>query len=289
MPAIMPNKSQPMDFAQRNHRKQTAVNAYPQLWRRMIRDWQSDQQENALWMLYAASYLVRSAGVRWALDPFSLFTRAGGASSLDYRADLAPLDLVLLSHWHADHFDTHLLTELSASPLTWVVPEFMLEMVTTLFPLDADRVIIGRGGQPIQFKTMTITPFNALHIRGKSGVPELGYLVEYPGGRWLFPGDTRNYDFSLLPDFGPLDGVFAHLWLGKGAALESEPLFLEEFCRFFTAFDAQVTFIAHMYEYGRDEKNMWTMEHFRMAQKLMKKLAPGMGINPALTGEKIIL
>lgn len=285
----MPNESQPGDFAQRNHRKQSAINAYPQLWRRMIRDWQSDQQEDALWMLYAASYLARTAGVRWALDPFSLFTRAGGVSTLDYRADLVPLDLILLSHRHADHFDPHLLTELCASPLTWIVPEFMLEMVTTFLPLDADRVIIARVDQPIQFKTMTITPFKALHIRGKSGVPELGYLVEYPGKRWLFPGDTRNYDFSMLPDFGPLDGVFAHLWLGKGAALDPDPPFLEDFCRFFTAFDAQATFIAHMYEYGRDERNMWTMEHFRTVQERMEKLAPGMAIKPVLTGDKILL
>jgi hypothetical protein len=187
LPAIMPNESQPGDFAQRNHRKQSAINAYPQLWRRMIRDWQSDQQEDALWMLYAASYLARTAGVRWALDPFALFTRAGGVSTLDYRADLVPLDLILLSHRHADHFDPHLLTELCASPLTWIVPEFMLEMVTTFLPLDADRVIIARVDQPIQFKTMTITPFKALHIRGKSGVPELGYLWNTLANAGYFP------------------------------------------------------------------------------------------------------
>ena len=60
-----------------------------------------------------------------------------------------------------------------------------------------------------------LTPFDGLHIHGEHGVPAMGYLAEFSKKRWLFPGDTREFDFSKLPDFGELDDVIGHLWLGK--------------------------------------------------------------------------
>jgi hypothetical protein len=52
----------------------------------------------------------------------------------------------------------------------------------------------------------------------------MGYLLEFNGKRWLFPGDTRSYDASLLQSFGPLEGHFAHLWLSRTGAYLEVPL-----------------------------------------------------------------
>jgi len=56
----------------------------------------------------------------------------------------------------------------------------------------------------------------------------MGYLAEFGTKRWLFPGDTRSYNFEKLPDFGKLDGVIAHVWLGKTEAMQANPSLITE-------------------------------------------------------------
>ncbi len=64
------------------------------------------------------------------------------------------------------------------------------------------------------------SPLQPIVIKGiPQGVPATASLVEFNGKRWLFPGDTRNYHTGSLPSFGPVDGLVAHMWLGRGCAL----------------------------------------------------------------------
>ena len=70
-------------------------------------------------------------------------------------------------------------------------------------------------------------------------MPSTGYLIESDEKRLLLPGDTRTYDTAALPDFGPVDVAFAHVWLGRNAALQTAPPLLEEFCRFVEALETQ--------------------------------------------------
>lgn len=58
---------------------------------------------------------------------------------------------------------------------------------------------------------LQLLPFDSLHLRVESGVPETCYLVRFTGRRWLFPADIRNYDFEALQSFGGLNRVIAHL------------------------------------------------------------------------------
>ena len=166
---------------------------YPALWRRIINDWRKDAVGDAAWLMYAANYLFRTGGVRWAVDPFSLSTRIKDVPQPDFKTDLEKLELVLLTHAHNDHLDLNFIRAIAPLPIRWIVPRFMLEKVLSAGVPQAN-IIVPADNQPISFKYLTITPFAAQHIHGKSGVPETGYLVECNGKRWLFPGDTRVYD-----------------------------------------------------------------------------------------------
>src|SRR5512140_1373923 len=87
--------------------------AFPGLWRGMVDAWAASASEPRAWLLYSASYLMRTGDVRWAIDPVRLEHRLPGAPVVDYAGDLARLSFVLLTHQHRDHLDLTLLKALS--------------------------------------------------------------------------------------------------------------------------------------------------------------------------------
>lgn len=288
MPSTMPTERFRKRQAEIDIKKENARATYPSLWRNLILEWQSAKLD-AAWLTYAANYLFFTAGLRWALDPFSFLTRIGGEGQPDFATDLKMLELVVLSHAHSDHFDPILLKAIASLPLTWVIPDFMLDQVNEITRLDQQQVIIPKPGQTLRFANLVLTPFEGLHMHAEGGVPEMGYLAEFSGKRWLFPGDVRSFNLSALPRFGRLDGVFAHLWLGKAQACADRPSQLENFCQFFTGLSANRIVISHMFEYGRDADDIWDERHFEMVAECIKEFDAKLKVSPVLMGERIIL
>lgn len=285
MPSTMPTERFRKRQAEIDIKKENARATYPSLWRNLILEWQSAKLD-AAWLTYAANYLFFTAGLRWALDPFSFLTRIGGEAQPDFATDLKMLNLVVLSHAHTDHFDPILLKAIASLPLTWVIPDFMLDQVNEITRLDQQQVIIPKPGQTLRFANLVLTPFEGLHMHAEGGVPEMGYLAEFSGKRWLFPGDVRSFNLSALPRFGRLDGVFAHLWLGKAQACADRPSQLENFCQFFTGLSANRIVISHMFEYGRDAEDFWDERHFEMVAECIKEFDAKLKASPVLMGEK---
>lgn len=269
-------------------KKENARATYPSLWRNLILEWQSAKLD-AAWLTYAANYLFFTAGLRWALDPFSFLTRIGGEGQPDFATDLKMLNLVVLSHAHSDHFDPILLKAIASLPLTWVIPDFMLDQVNEITRLDQQQVIIPKPGQTLRFANLVLTPFEGLHMHAEGGVPEMGYLAEFSGKRWLFPGDVRSFNLSALPYFGRLDGVFAHLWLGKAQACAAHPTQLEHFCHFFAGLGAERILISHMQDFGRDADDFWDKSHFRWAAECLNEIDAKLIVAAAFMGELITL
>lgn len=268
------------------HRIDLVKAGYPHLWQKIVDDWQSESSVDAAWLTYSANYLLRTAGVRWALDPYYLFSRISGGIPPDFARDLARLQIVVLTHAHNDHFDRDLLAGIRSLPITWVIPDFMRAAVDRAAGIPPERVISLQPGSPIRFGPLTLVPFNGLHIHGKNGVPAMGYLAEFNGKRWLFPGDVRSYCSDHLPDFGDLDGAFAHLWLGKGCALELSPPLLDEFCRFFASLRPRRLVVTHLQEWGRRPEDFWDLHHFQLAQVELARVAPDVAVGVALTGQR---
>ena len=261
---------------------------YHNLWQQIIQAWEKTADDTA-WLTYSANYLFHTAGVKWALDPFSLFTRLKGKNPQNFAADLAALDAVVLSHAHADHLDLNILAALDGLPITWVVPEFMLEYVGKSVSLDATRLVIPQPGIPVNIGNLTLVPFKALHMRGDHGVPEMGYLAQFAGKSWAFPGDTRVHPPEGLPILENVDGIFAHLWLGKKCALQDSPPLLDEFCQFFAQPKPKRIVVTHLEELGRNALDYWTIDHYRLVETRFNQIAPGIEVSPALMGQAVSL
>lgn len=274
-----------------------AIARYPQLWARMMTEWHQPSAQDCAWLLYAANYLLRTDGVRWAIDPLRLKQRLPQAPDVDVVRDLGQLAFVLLTHRHADHLDLDLLRSLRTFPIRWVVPEAILPLVLAEAGLDAAQVIIPRALEPLGIEGITITPFDGLHWEKQPdegelplrGVPATGYLVEFNGKRWLFPGDTRTYQSTGLPAWGAVDGLFAHLWLGRGCALLDEPPLLEAFCRFYSDLNPRRVVITHLHEFGRDAPEYWADRHVQQVCRSWQKIAPDLPVAPAYMGERVYL
>jgi len=82
----------------------------------MLSEWQRPEASDRAWLLYPANYLLRTAGIRWAIDPLTLCQRLPIAPEVDVSA-LAGLDCIVLTHRHADHLDVGLLCCLREFPI----------------------------------------------------------------------------------------------------------------------------------------------------------------------------
>jgi L-ascorbate metabolism protein UlaG (beta-lactamase superfamily) len=150
--------------------------------------------------------------------------------------------------------------------------------------------------EPLELEGIKITPFDGLHREvdstypdGRRGVPAIGYLMEFSGKRWLFPGDTRTFDASQLPSFGPVDGLFAHLWLGRGCALNEKPPLLDAFCSFCLELQPKRIIVTHLEEFGRTIDEYWDEEHFQPVRRQILERAPDRIIESAYLGKRVDL
>ncbi|TFH37712.1 MAG: MBL fold metallo-hydrolase [Anaerolineales bacterium] len=284
------------------HLKQTEIKGrYPRLWSRVISQWRAQDAEDRAWLIYSANYLFRTGNVRWAIDPIRLKQRLDHAPEMEFVKDLDKLSFVLLTHEHADHLDFNLLYALRELPILWIVPEPILPEVLAKSALPDQNIIIPKAMVPIQIKGIRILPFDGLHREHLHtsgtfapqetvrGVSSMGYLVEFSGKRWLFPGDTRTYDARQLPSFGALDGIFAHLWLGRACALIDEPPLAAAFCRFCVALEPRKIVVTHLEEYGRQAEDYWSERHFKIVQRWFREHAPEVHVEAAHIGESISL
>jgi ribonuclease BN (tRNA processing enzyme) len=153
-----------------------------------------------------SSYLVEAGGRRILLD-----CGAGAVVSLKKAAvDTASLDLVLLSHFHADHvagvpflYHDYQRATLRRSPLLVAGPPGVRRRVETiyraLFPTPARRrfrVIYrslrpDRSFRPREVPGLRVAPFR---VRHRTGASDFGYRIEMAGRRLVYSGDTGWFD-----------------------------------------------------------------------------------------------
>jgi len=274
-------------------RRAQLIREYPVLWAKLIEEWLADSDEDRVWLTYAANYLFRTGGVGWAIDPFTLHARLAAAPVVDTARDLRGLSFVLLTHRHADHLDKDTIRTLRDHSIRWVVPEFML---ATLKETGIPRlnILVPQLMQEFELDGVKILPFEGLHFNlahdgEMHGVPEMGYRIEVNGQRWLFPGDTRDYNLAAMPDFGRVDAVFAHLWLGRREGMADRPALMDRFCNFHLSFRPSRIIITHLEELGRNARSYWNLSHYQRAAERFNQLEPDVRVDYMLTGQSVAL
>ncbi len=273
------------------------IKGYPRLWSQVIDEWQQPGFEEQAWLIYSANYLFRTNNIRWALDPIRLRQRLLQAPEVDILHDLRGLSFVLLTHEHADHLDLQLIRSLKNLPITWIVPSFILKKVVRETGLSTDHIVIPEPLKPFKISGIRITPFHGLHMEKQPnrkgvpprGVPAMAYLVEFNEKRWLFPGDTRTYDATQLPTFGPVDGLFAHVWLGHGCARKNELPLLDDFCRFCLDLQPRKIILTHLREFGRNAEDFWDANHTERTCDILRGRAPHVSVSPIFMGKSVTL
>ncbi len=269
-------------------------NRYPELWANLIREWRSDDLSDAAWLTYSANYLFRTGGVRWAIDPFTLHSRLEEAPQVDIENDLDGLSFVILSHEHHDHIDTDLIRALRDKQIQWIIPSFLLSKVIAETGISETKVIVPRVMKLIEINGLKILPFEGQHLitfddGSCRGVPEMGYLIEGFGKRWLFPGDTRIYDLFRFPKLGGVDLLFAHLWLGYGSEQINSKVYLEPFCKFMAGLLPKRVAITHLEEFGRKVDDFIDAQNAMMVKECFTSQFPDIECFPVHTGEKVLL
>lgn len=274
--------------------RQTLLDAYPQTWSRIMSEWRQPGLENQVWLTYSANYLFQTGGLRWALDPLTPYSRLGLALPPGLAAGLQNLQFVLLSHRHADHLDAPLIAALRDYPIQWVIPEFLQGEVIQRSGLSRQKIMTPRPGEELTICGLQVLPFTGNHWEtlpdgSRKGVPAMGYRIKFSNQVWLFPGDTRTYDPACLPEFEQVDGVFAHLWLGRAAALLESPPLLEDFCRFQLALQPKRIILTHMHEVGRDAAEYWNERHVNLVIERLLAIQGGVQVTAACSGQGLNL
>jgi phosphoribosyl 1,2-cyclic phosphodiesterase len=181
---------------------------------------------------------------------------------------LSDLDVVLLTHAHADHVDPVLWSQLSHSHCHWIVPEYMVERLAREAPLSNSAYTVAVPGRKIAVAGITVTPFEAPHYEHRATgeinhVDSTGYFVETVGGSYLLPSDIRTYDPDCLRPFANVSVVFAHVFLGRSAALVCDPPLLNAFVDFYLSCRPKRVVLSHLYELVREPENCWLTSHAR--------------------------
>lgn len=247
-------------------RREAITSDYAECWSRMIREWRASRRNDAVWLLYSASYLFNTRGLKWAVDPVLLSNRVPEAQVLDTSRDLSDLEFVLLTHAHVDHVDAVLWTQLRECNCHWVVPEHMADCFTRAVSVGDSLYTVATPGEEITLAGARIIPFDSPHYERLAGgevcgVAATGYRVETAGRSYLFPGDVRTYDSACTEPFGSVSALFAHVFLGRAAAMDPNPPLLGAAVEFYLDSRPEKIILSHLYEFGRGPDDCWTTSH----------------------------
>ena len=278
-------------------RREELIAEYPRRWSHIVEKWKEGGREDRAYLTYAANYLFCTNGTRWAIDPLTLKRRLATAQSVEVAESLSSLEFVILTHEHNDHFDNALIYALKDAPIRWVIPRAMLPLVTRATGLSEKKIVVPENLKPISLGNIQVVPFEGMHwedtikdgVAGLKGLPATSYLVEFNGKRWLFPGDVRTYAIDAMPGFGRIDGVFAHLWLGRKCALMEPPPLVNAFCDFYTALKPKRIIVTHLEELGRNALDYWDDIHYGQVQPRFQHVAPDVAVSSAHTGDEIFI
>ncbi len=148
-------------------------------------------QEAAFWWLGQAGYIIRSAGLVIAIDPYLTDSAAGdaGAFTRCYPPPIAPEDLdvaiYIVTHDHLDHLDPETIARYKRKDETWfVAPRNAAKKLHTL-GIPEEKIIKLHAGESWRFQKVEISGVFTLPS-GADVLDTTGYLIKFDNGRSFY-------------------------------------------------------------------------------------------------------
>lgn len=183
---------------------------------RTIKELKISSSEAALWWLGQAGYIVRSAGLTVAIDPY--LSNSTGAATPEFSRIYPPpidpedldVDIFIVTHDHLDHLDPETIVPYKNKSETWfVAPRFCSKKLITL-GVPIERIITLNAGETWEYKGIKIIGVFAIPT-GIDVLDTTGYFVKFSNQRSFYhTSDTefhplvleaapRNPDLMLVP------------------------------------------------------------------------------------------
>ncbi len=242
--------------------------------------------------IHATSYLFNTHGYRWGMD--LAFRNARKLAKTPKRCAelLGDLDLMIISHGHGDHFEKRTVKALAKTEIEWVIPDFLYENALECGVLP-NRIHVARENEPLHIGNLTILPFKSRHFRPDTGkgTDEYGYYVTAEDApSMVFPVDVRDFSLEGLPDIPKADYCFAHVWLGDKSGLKGDYAPTDRrFAEFMLKLSDKNIFLAHLYENGRKDEDMWRECHAEIIKARIAEISPATRVTVPKCGEVIEL
>ena len=242
-------------------------------------------------LIGASSYLFHTNGYRWGMDP--AFRYAYALSQLPHQvgALLKDLELILITHAHADHFEEATVRQLANNKTRWIIPDFMEERALSC-GISFEKMILVKAGDHLTVGPLTIRVFEGRHFRPDTGkgTRAYGYYVTAENAPSLvFPSDVRDYSTQGFPDLPNADFCFAHVWMGDQSNKSDFEDYPQRFADFMLRFSTKNVILAHLYENGRKDHQMWTNAHAQILANAVCSISPTTNIRIPKTGDVLEL
>lgn len=259
---------------------------------RALRVYNGAPKGTDLALVNASSYLFNTGGYRWAMDlayRFANYLTKTPALTAELFRDVS---LMVVTHGHVDHFEESTVRALAKTEMSWVIPDFMYEEAVA-WGIRPEKILIAHKNEPICIDKLTILPFEGRHFRPitHKGVHAYGYYITSLGQpSMVFPTDVRDFSTEDLPVLPKADICFGHVFLGDGnSRLSDYGCLVDEFARFMLEFSNSHIILAHLYENGRRDEDMWRVEHADLIRESILAISPETRVTVPQHGEIIHL
>ncbi len=240
-----------------------------------IRQELAEGAKDAFWLLHHASYLMRTGGELWLVDPV-LSADEHALADEQLAGVLGEVKAIFITHLHGDHYDPRFLKAMRETGAQVIMPDFLTDEQRKAAEECAGSVRYVSPVETVEIGGLQASAFVSLHrdMYGGElhGLDEYGFRVVTAGRIFLFPGDVRSYDKA--PPLEYADELFAHVWLGRRSALNFTQTDVDAFCRYFAASKARRIWLAHLYDFGREPSDMWTEEHACLVREGLRVYLP---------------
>lgn len=243
-------------------------------------------------LIHSTSYLFNTNGYRWGMDLAFRNARKLVGTPKKCAELLGNLDLMIISHGHNDHFEKITVKALAKTDVEWVIPDFLYESALEC-GIVPNRIHVAKENEELQIGKLTVLPFKGRHFRPDTGkgIEEYGYYVTSKNAPSLvFPVDVRDFSLEGLQGIPKADYCFAHVWLGDKSGLKDDYSPIDrKFAEFMLKLSDKNIFLAHLYENGRKDEDMWRECHAEIIKSRIAELSPATRVTVPKCGEIIEL